>query len=75
MWEVTEQDLESIAIGAGILGTGGGGNGASNDASDPHSGVAHGGSYFYPVSGVDTKGGGGISVAPIIVLGIGKLSE
>lgn len=26
MWEVTEQDLESIAIGAGILGTGGGGN-------------------------------------------------
>ena len=26
MWQVTEQDLESIAIGAGILGTGGGGN-------------------------------------------------
>lgn len=26
MWEVTEADLEPIAIGAGILGTGGGGN-------------------------------------------------
>ena len=26
MWQVTESDLESIAIGAGILGTGGGGN-------------------------------------------------
>ena len=26
MWEVTESTLESIAIGAGILGTGGGGN-------------------------------------------------
>ena len=26
MWQVTEQDLESIAIGAGILGTGGGGS-------------------------------------------------
>ncbi len=26
MWEVTEDNLESIAIGAGILGTGGGGN-------------------------------------------------
>ncbi len=26
MWQVTEDDLESIAIGAGILGTGGGGN-------------------------------------------------
>jgi len=26
MWEVTEEDLEPIAIGAGILGTGGGGN-------------------------------------------------
>ena len=26
MWEITENDLESIAIGAGILGTGGGGN-------------------------------------------------
>ncbi len=25
-WNVTEEDLESIAIGAGILGTGGGGN-------------------------------------------------
>ena len=26
MWQVNEDDLESIAIGAGILGTGGGGN-------------------------------------------------
>lgn len=26
MWQVGEEDLESIAIGAGILGTGGGGN-------------------------------------------------
>lgn len=26
MWQLTESDLESIAIGAGILGTGGGGN-------------------------------------------------
>ena len=26
MWQATESDLESIAIGAGILGTGGGGN-------------------------------------------------
>jgi DUF917 family protein len=26
MWNVVEDDLESIAIGAGILGTGGGGN-------------------------------------------------
>ncbi|MFQ5948216.1 MAG: DUF917 domain-containing protein [Acidimicrobiia bacterium] len=26
MWEITEQDLSPIAIGAGILGTGGGGN-------------------------------------------------
>ena len=26
MWQITEDDLESIAIGAGILGTGGGGN-------------------------------------------------
>lgn len=26
MWQVTEDNLESIAIGAGILGTGGGGN-------------------------------------------------
>ena len=26
MWQVTEQNVESIAIGAGILGTGGGGN-------------------------------------------------
>ena len=26
MWRVTEADLEAIAIGAGILGTGGGGN-------------------------------------------------
>ena len=26
MWQVTENELESIAIGAGILGTGGGGN-------------------------------------------------
>ncbi len=26
LWQVTENDLESIAIGAGILGTGGGGN-------------------------------------------------
>ncbi len=26
MWHVTEEDLEDIAIGAGILGTGGGGN-------------------------------------------------
>lgn len=26
MWHITEDDLESIAIGAGILGTGGGGN-------------------------------------------------
>ena len=26
MWELTEEDLEPIAIGAGILGTGGGGN-------------------------------------------------
>ena len=26
MWEITENDLEPIAIGAGILGTGGGGN-------------------------------------------------
>jgi len=26
MWEITEDDLESIAIGAGVLGTGGGGN-------------------------------------------------
>ena len=26
MWQVTPDDLESIAIGAGILGTGGGGN-------------------------------------------------
>ena len=26
MWQVTEDHLESIAIGAGILGTGGGGN-------------------------------------------------
>ena len=24
MWELTEDDLQSIAIGAGILGTGGG---------------------------------------------------
>ena len=26
MWTITESDLESIAIGGGILGTGGGGN-------------------------------------------------
>ena len=26
LWQVTEKDLDSIAIGAGILGTGGGGN-------------------------------------------------
>ncbi|HBF01482.1 MAG TPA: DUF917 domain-containing protein, partial [Dehalococcoidia bacterium] len=26
MWHISEDDLESIAIGAGILGTGGGGN-------------------------------------------------
>ena len=26
MWQVTEEDLLSISIGAGILGTGGGGN-------------------------------------------------
>jgi uncharacterized protein len=26
MWQITEDDVESIAIGAGILGTGGGGN-------------------------------------------------
>ncbi len=26
MWQLVEDDLESIAIGAGILGTGGGGN-------------------------------------------------
>src|SRR5215831_13758858 len=26
MWQVTEADLDAIAIGAGILGTGGGGN-------------------------------------------------
>ena len=26
MWQVGEDDLEAIAIGAGILGTGGGGN-------------------------------------------------
>ena len=26
MWQITREDLESIAIGAGILGTGGGGN-------------------------------------------------
>ncbi len=26
MWELVEEDLEPIAIGAGILGTGGGGN-------------------------------------------------
>ena len=26
MWQLTEPDLEAIAIGAGILGTGGGGN-------------------------------------------------
>ena len=26
MWEVTEEMLEALAIGAGILGTGGGGN-------------------------------------------------
>ena len=26
MWHISENDLESIAIGAGILGTGGGGN-------------------------------------------------
>lgn len=26
MWQITEDDLESVAIGAGILGTGGGGN-------------------------------------------------
>ena len=40
MWQVTENDLGSIAIGAGILGTGGGGNpyigqlaGAASDAT------------------------------------------
>ncbi|MCI0879445.1 MAG: DUF917 family protein, partial [Chloroflexi bacterium] len=26
MWQVSDADLEAIAIGAGILGTGGGGN-------------------------------------------------
>ena len=26
MWSITESDIESIAIGGGILGTGGGGN-------------------------------------------------
>ncbi|MEZ4717989.1 MAG: DUF917 family protein [Caldilineaceae bacterium] len=26
MWQITHDDVESIAIGAGILGTGGGGN-------------------------------------------------
>ena len=26
MWRITHDDVESIAIGAGILGTGGGGN-------------------------------------------------
>src|SRR5712692_5349975 len=26
MWNVTEEDLEDVAVGAGILGTGGGGN-------------------------------------------------
>ena len=42
-------------------GNGGGGNGGSDDASDPHSGVANsnGGSFFYPVSGTVNTGGGG----------------
>ena len=26
MWRLTEPDLEALAVGAGILGTGGGGN-------------------------------------------------